>query len=63
MEMWVHLSIGSLTVETGTDMPHYSTDLIDDMWKQVRASFIEVVDAAAERGLIVITDDEPPEAE
>lgn len=59
----MHLSIGSLTVETGTDMPHYSTDLIDDMWRQVRASFLEIVDAAAERGLIVITDDDDGESE
>lgn len=61
MEIWVHLSIGSLTVETGCDMPHYSTDLVDDMWKQVRTSFAEVVDAASERGLIVITDDDEDE--
>lgn len=61
--MWVHLSIGSLTVETGADLQHYSTDLIDDMWKQVRASFVEVVDAAAARGLIVISDPDDVEDE
>lgn len=64
MDVWVHLSIGSLTVETGADMTHYAPDLVDDLWKQARKGFGEILDAATARGLVQLdTDDTADDTE
>jgi hypothetical protein len=57
MDIWVHISIGTLTVETGAEMPAYSPDLINDLWNQARRGFNDVLDSAAERGLVQIEPD------
>lgn len=61
MEIWVHLSIGSLVVETGSDMNHYAPDLVDDLWKQARKGFNEILDSAAQRGLVQVDTDDTTE--
>ena len=57
MEIWVHISIGTLTIETGADMPAYSPDLVNDLWGQARRGFNDVLDAATERGLVQVEAD------
>jgi hypothetical protein len=41
-------------VETGAEMPAYSPDLVNDLWNQARKGFNDVLDSAAERGLVQI---------
>jgi hypothetical protein len=53
-ELWVHLSLGSLTVESGATMSHYAPDVVDDLFKHCKRGFAEILDQAATRGLVQI---------
>jgi hypothetical protein len=57
MEIWVHIAIGTLTIETGAEMAAYSPDLVNDLWNQARKGFADVLDAASERGLVQVESD------
>lgn len=51
-DAWIHISLGTLTVETGVTAPHYAPDVIRDMWTQAVTGLKETIETAAALGLV-----------
>ena len=52
VETWIHISIGTLTVETGIETDYYAPDVIRDAWTQAVRGIKETIEAAAALGLV-----------
>jgi len=57
-EAWIHISIGTLAIETGIQSPHYAPDVMRDAWTQAVQGLRETIETAAELGLVSNTDDD-----
>jgi hypothetical protein len=55
-EAWIHIQIGTLTVETGIEAPHYAPDVMRDAWTQAVRGLRETIEAAAALGLVQMVD-------
>jgi hypothetical protein len=56
-EAWIHISIGTLTIETGIDSPHYAPDVVRDTWTQAIRGLKETIETAAALGLVQVDSD------
>jgi len=57
-EAWIHISIGTLAIETGIQSPHYAPDVMRDAWTQAVRGLRETIQTAAELGLVSNIDDD-----
>jgi hypothetical protein len=57
-EAWIHISIGTLAIETGIESPHYAPDVMRDAWTQAVRGLRETIETAASLGLIQNAADE-----
>jgi len=57
-EAWIHIQIGTLTVETGIEAPHYAPDVMRDAWTQAVRGLRETIETAASLGLVQMVDDD-----
>lgn len=53
-EAWVHISLGTLTVESGFSSAHYAPDVMRDSWLQTVKGMMDTVQAAAALGLVQV---------
>lgn len=62
VDQWIHISIGSLTIETGIETDYYAPDVMRDAWTQAVTGLREVIQTAGELGLVqYATEDEDDE--
>jgi len=57
-EAWIHISIGTLAIETGIESPHYAPDVMRDAWTQAVRGLRETIETAASLGLVQMVDDD-----
>jgi len=57
-EAWIHISIGTLAIETGIQSPHYAPDVMRDAWTQAVRGLRETIQTAAELGLVSNIDED-----
>jgi hypothetical protein len=57
-EAWIHISIGTLAIETGIESPHYAPDVMRDAWTQAVRGLRETIETAASLGLIQNADED-----
>lgn len=57
-EAYMSISIGTLNVETGIVMPHYSPDVARDSWAQAVQGLKDTIEAAASLGLVQTDNDD-----
>ena len=55
---WISISIGSLTIETGTETDYYAPDVMRDAWTQAVRGLSETIEAGGAPGLVQYSADD-----
>lgn len=58
VEQWLHISIGTLTVEAGIETDYYAPDVMRDAWTQAVRGLKETIEAAGALGLVQFAADD-----